>query len=124
MLARGGGAFVNMASTAGVSGGMGITAYVTGKHGIIGLTKSAALDYAACRVRINVAAPGPILTGWIAALDDSARQPIVRAVPMQRIGLPEQVAQTAAWLCSEDASFITGAAILVDGGWMAGAAGY
>lgn len=116
MLAGGGGAIVNMSSTAGQSGVRGMGGYVAGKHGINGLTKSAALDYAARNVRINAVAPGPILTDRIMQLSDEARNPIVRAVPMGRIGHPAEVGAVAVWLCSDQATFITGAVIPVDGG--------
>jgi NAD(P)-dependent dehydrogenase (short-subunit alcohol dehydrogenase family) len=119
MLAGGGGAIVNMSSTAGLSGVRGIAGYAAGKHGILGLTKSAALDYAQQNIRINAIAPGPIQTERISALNDEARQPIIAAVPMRRIGKPEEVAETVVWLCSAGASFITGATILIDGGRMA-----
>ena len=69
-------------------------------------------------------APGLILNERIASLKDEARQSILRAVPIQRIGLPTEVGQTASWLCSDEASTITGATLLIDGGWKAGAAGY
>src|SRR5579859_5482606 len=114
MLASGGGAIVNMSSTAGLSGVRGMGAYVASKHGVIGLTKSAALDYAQQGIRVNAVAPGPILTHRLQTLSDEQRQPVIRAVPMGRIGLPEEVAATAAWLCSDQASFITGATIPVD----------
>jgi len=122
LLATGGGAIVNMASTAGLSGVRGMGAYVAGKHAVIGLTKSAALDYAARGVRVNAVAPGPILSERILSLSEQAREPIMRAVPMGRIGWPEEVAYTAAWLCSDYASFITGATLSIDGGRMAGGA--
>jgi NAD(P)-dependent dehydrogenase (short-subunit alcohol dehydrogenase family) len=122
MLATGGGAIVNMGSTAGLNGVRGIAGYVAGKHGIIGLTKTAALDYAGQGIRVNVIAPGPVLTERIESLSEEARQPIKNAVPLGRIGLPEEIAWTAAWLCSEQASFITGAVLPVDGGRLAGIA--
>lgn len=122
MLAGGGGAIVNMSSTAGLSGVRGMAGYAAGKHGVIGLTRSAALDYAAQNVRINAVAPGPIITERISQLSDEMRQPIINAVPMRRIGLPEEVAATAAWLCSDESAYITGAIISIDGGRMAGGA--
>ncbi|MDB5057735.1 MAG: 2,5-dichloro-2,5-cyclohexadiene,4-diol dehydrogenase [Chloroflexi bacterium] len=122
MLAGGGGAIVNMSSTAGLSGVRGMGAYVAGKHGIIGLTKSAALDYAQRNIRINAVAPGPILTERIGQLSDAARDPIIRAVPIGRIGLPEEVGAAAAWLCSDQAAFVTGVILPVDGGRLAGGA--
>ena len=120
MLAGGGGAIVNMSSTAGLVGVKGIGGYVASKHGIVGLTKTAALDYAAQNIRVNVVTPGPILTNRLEALPEEAREPVIRAVPMHRLGLPDEVAETAAWLCSGDSSFITGAVITIDGGRMAG----
>ena len=120
MLAGGGGAIVNMASTAGLDGVRGIAGYVAGKHGIIGLSKTAALDYAGRGIRVNVVAPGPVLTERIAALSEERRQPINNAVPLGRIGLPEEIARTAAWLCSDQASFITGTVLPIDGGRLAG----
>ncbi len=122
MLETGGGTIVNMSSTAGVSGARGMAGYAAGKHGIIGLTRAAALDYADQRVRVNAVAPGPILTERIAVLSDEQRQPIMRAVPMHRIGTPEEVAATVAWLCSDDSSFVTGATIPIDGGRVSGGA--
>ncbi len=120
MLAGGGGAIVNMASTAGLVGVRGLSDYVAAKHGVIGLTKAAALDYAARNVRVNVIAAGPILNDRIAALSDQGRQPIINAVPLRRIGLPDDVCATAIWLCSDEAAFITGTVLPVDGGQLAG----
>jgi NAD(P)-dependent dehydrogenase (short-subunit alcohol dehydrogenase family) len=122
MLESGGGAIVNMSSTAGLNGVRGIAGYVAAKHGIIGLTKVAALDYAARNIRVNAVAPGPIRTDRISQLGDAAREPIVRAVPLGRIGRPEEVGALAAWLCSDQAGFITGATIPIDGGRLSGAA--
>lgn len=118
MLRNGGGSIVNMSSTAGVQGVKGIAGYVAGKHGIIGLTRSAALDYASSNIRVNVVAPGPILTERLRQLKDPS--PIIAAVPLHRLGLPEEVGRVAAWLCSDEASFITGATVPVDGGRLAG----
>jgi NAD(P)-dependent dehydrogenase (short-subunit alcohol dehydrogenase family) len=122
MLAGGGGAIVNMSSTAGVSGVKGMAAYSAAKYGIIGLTKTAALDYARLNLRVNALTPGPVLTERIQSLSDAAREPILQAVPMGRIGLPEEIASAAAWLCSDGASYITGAVLSIDGGRMAGIA--
>jgi NAD(P)-dependent dehydrogenase (short-subunit alcohol dehydrogenase family) len=122
MLQSGGGAIVNMSSTAGLEAVGGLAAYVSSKHGIIGLSKVAALEYAAEGVRVNVLAPGPILTEQLAGAGERALAGAAQSVPMRRVGRPEEVASTVAWLCSEDASFITGAVVPIDGGKMAGMA--
>ncbi|HZQ34655.1 MAG TPA: glucose 1-dehydrogenase [Dehalococcoidia bacterium] len=122
MLAGGGGAIVNMASTAGVRGVPGLAAYGATKHGIVGLTRVAALDYAQQGVRVNAVAPGPILSERLAAIPEARREPIKRSVPMQRIGRPEEVAAAVVWLCSNQASFITGETVAVDGGRLAAGA--
>jgi NAD(P)-dependent dehydrogenase (short-subunit alcohol dehydrogenase family) len=122
MLNGGGGAIVNMSSTAGLEAVGGLAAYVSSKHGIIGLTKVAALEYAARGVRVNAVAPGPILTEQLVRAGEAAQQGAAQAVPMRRVGQPEEVAATVAWLCGEGASFITGAVVRIDGGKMAGMA--
>ncbi len=122
MVAGGGGSIVNMSSTAGLSGVQGMSGYVAGKHAIAGLTRSAALDYATQGVRVNAVAPGPILTERLAGLPEEYRAPVIAAVPMRRIGSPEEVGALAAWLCSDRASFLTGAVIPIDGGRMAAGA--
>src|SRR5207249_1709931 len=111
MLASGGGAIVNMASTAGLEAVGGRAAYVAGKHGVIGLTRTAALDYAAQGVRVNALAPGPILTGPLAAAGEAAQRQAGLAMPMRRIGTADEVAAAVVWLCSDAASFITGATL-------------
>ena len=120
MLRTGGGAIVNMASVAGLSGTANLAAYVAGKAGIIGLTKVAALDYADQGVRVNVVAPGPILTHHLQAAGPEAQRLAGLSTPMRRTGTAEEVAQTVVWLCGEGSSFITGAVIPVDGGQSAG----
>lgn len=120
MLRGNGGSIVNMSSTAGLSGVRGMSAYSATKHAIIGATKSAALDHAAQGIRVNAVAPGPIATDRIAALSEERRAPIVRAVPMGRIGGVDEVASTVVWLCSDAASFVTGAVLPIDGGRLAG----
>ena len=120
MLDSGGGAIVNMASVAGVNGTANLAAYVAGKAGIIGLTKVAALDYADQGIRVNVVAPGPILTYHLEAAGPQAQRLAGSSTPMRRTGTAEEVARTVLWLCSEDSSFITGTVIPVDGGQMAG----
>jgi NAD(P)-dependent dehydrogenase (short-subunit alcohol dehydrogenase family) len=122
MLAGGGGAIVNMSSTAGQRGVRGIASYVASKHGIIGLTRAAALDYAEQNVRINAVAPGPILTDRLRNIPADGREQAARAVPLHRLGRPEEVAAVAAWLCSDMASFITGATLPIDGGRLASGA--
>jgi len=116
----GGGAIVNMASTAGLNGVRGMAAYVAAKHGIVGLTKSAALDYAPRNIRVNAVAPGPILNDRISRLSTERRAPIISAVPLGRIGMPEEVGALAVWLCSDQAGFLTGAVVPIDGGRLAG----
>jgi NAD(P)-dependent dehydrogenase (short-subunit alcohol dehydrogenase family) len=120
MLDSGGGAIVNMASVAGVNGTTNLAAYVAGKAGIIGLTKVAALDYADQGIRVNVVAPGPILTYHLEAAGPQAQRLAGLSTPMRRTGTAEEVARTVLWLCSEESSFITGTVIPVDGGQMAG----
>jgi NAD(P)-dependent dehydrogenase (short-subunit alcohol dehydrogenase family) len=122
MLASGGGAIVNMSSGAGLRGVGGIGGYVASKHGIIGLTKSVALDYAQQGIRVNAVAPGPIGTKRLTGLTDEQRSPIARAVPMQRVGRPEEVAAAVVWLCSDQASYITGSTLTIDGGKLAAGA--
>src|SRR5205085_661960 len=119
MIASGGGVIVNMASTAGLQGVLGIAGYVASKHGLIGLTKTAALDYAQQNIRVNVVAPGPVFTERLQALPVQALEPVKQAVPMRRIGLPEEIAATVAWLCSDAASYITGTTVSIDGGRLA-----
>ncbi|WP_326820993.1 SDR family NAD(P)-dependent oxidoreductase [Streptosporangium sp. NBC_01756] len=120
MLASGGGAIVNMASTAGIQGTANLAAYVAGKAGIIGLTKVAALDYADQGIRVNVVAPGPILTHHIQAAGEEAQRLAGLATPMRRIGQAAEVADAVVWLCSDRASFVTGVTLPIDGGQQAG----
>ncbi len=120
MLASGGGAIVNMASVAGVNGTANLAAYVAGKAGIIGLTKVAALDYADQGIRVNVVAPGPILTHHLEAAGPRAQQLAGQSTPMRRTGTAAEVARTVLWLCSDESSFITGTVIPIDGGQLAG----
>ena len=120
MLDSGGGAIVNMASVAGVNGTANLAAYVAGKAGIIGLTKVAALDYADQGIRVNVVAPGPILTHHLEAAGPQAQRLAGLSTPMRRTGTAREVARTVLWLCSAESSFITGTVIPVDGGQMAG----
>jgi NAD(P)-dependent dehydrogenase (short-subunit alcohol dehydrogenase family) len=117
MLDSGGGAIVNVSSGAGrKAGAPGLSTYVAAKHGLEGLTKAAALDYAAQGVRVNAVAPGPIDTDLMAFGSKQGRQMAVQSVPLGRLGQPEDVAAAALWLCSEEAAFISGAILPVDGG--------
>jgi NAD(P)-dependent dehydrogenase (short-subunit alcohol dehydrogenase family) len=120
MLATGGGAVVNMASVAGLQGTANLGAYVAGKAGIIGLTKVAALDYADRGVRVNVVAPGPILTHHLRAAGEYAQQLAAKSTPMGRVGSVDDVASAVLWLCSSEAGFITGVTLPIDGGQSAG----
>jgi NAD(P)-dependent dehydrogenase (short-subunit alcohol dehydrogenase family) len=120
MLRSGGGTIVNMASVAGLNGTANLAAYVAGKAGIIGLTKVAALDYADQGIRVNVVAPGPILTYHLEAAGPEAQRLAGLSTPMRRTGTAAEVAQAVLWLCSPQSSFITGAVIPIDGGQSAG----
>ncbi len=120
MLASGGGAIVNMASIAGLNGTANLAAYVAGKAGIIGLTKVAALDYADQGIRVNVVAPGPILTYHLEAAGPQAQRAAALSTPMRRVGITAEVARAVLWLCSDESSFITGTVIPIDGGQSAG----
>ena len=123
MLAAGGGAIVNMSSTAGLQGAPGMAPYSAAKHGVVALTKSAALDYGKSNIRVNALAPGPIVNEQMSRLPEDRLQQIARFIPLGRLGRTEEVARAAVWLCSDDASFITGAVLSIDGGRLAGGAG-
>jgi NAD(P)-dependent dehydrogenase (short-subunit alcohol dehydrogenase family) len=120
MLRTGGGAIVNMASIAGLNGTANLAAYVAGKAGIIGLTKVAALDYADRGIRVNVVAPGPILTHHLQAAGPQAQRLAGQSTPMRRVGSAAEVAQVVLWLCSDQSSFVTGTVMPIDGGQAAG----
>jgi NAD(P)-dependent dehydrogenase (short-subunit alcohol dehydrogenase family) len=120
MLGNGGGAIVNTSSTAGLQAVGGLAAYVSAKHGIEGLTKVAALDYAAQGIRVNAVAPGPIFTDNLARAGESAERAAAAAMPIQRVGQPGEVAAAVVWLCSDEASYITGTTVVIDGGKLAG----
>ena len=120
MLPSGSGTIVNISSTAGSHAVAGLAGYVSAKHGLEGLTKVAALDYAAAGIRINAVAPGPILTTGLLRAGAQAQEATAQAVPMRRIGQPEDVAAAALWLCSDAASYLTGTTLIVDGGRLAG----
>ncbi|CAB4826051.1 MAG: glucose 1-dehydrogenase [Actinobacteria bacterium] len=122
MLAGGGGSIINISSNFGLVGQRGMPAYCASKHGVIGLTKSAALDYADRGIRVNAVCPGPINTPLLEAFTIGGGSEILDSiklsVPMKRIGTSEEVAQAVAWLASEEASYVTGAALSVDGGYV------
>jgi NAD(P)-dependent dehydrogenase (short-subunit alcohol dehydrogenase family) len=120
MLTQGGGAIVNTASVAGLVGSVGLSAYVASKHGVVGLTKTAALEYAKQGTRVNCVCPGVTQTPMTdRALRDPALQAQITARPMGRVGTPEEVAEAVVWLCSDAASFVTGHTMTVDGGMVA-----
>src|SRR5215471_4594922 len=121
MLHHGGGAIVNTASIAGLVGGAGGAAYTASKHGVVGLTKTAALEYAQQGIRVNCICPGYIQTPMTASsLSDPERQAqIIAREPIGRVGTPKEVAEAVVWLYSDAASFVTGHAMTVDGGYVA-----
>ena len=121
MLKNGGGVITNMASILGQVGFATAPAYVAAKHGVVGLTKDAAIEYAAAGIRINSVGPAFIRTPLIAALEDDADtlNMLVSLHPMGRLGQPEEVAGLVTFLSSDEASFITGAYYPVDGGYLA-----
>jgi NAD(P)-dependent dehydrogenase (short-subunit alcohol dehydrogenase family) len=123
MLRQGdGGAIVNMSSVAGLVGFANLPAYVASKHGIVGLTKSAALEYAQSGIRINAICPGVIHTEMIDRVtgkDPAVVKEFTDLEPIGRMGTPEEIAGCAVWLCSKEASFVTGHAMAVDGGFVA-----
>ncbi len=122
MLKQGGGAIVNTASVAGLVGLKGLPAYTASKHGIIGLTKSAALEYAKVGIRINAVCPGLIRTAMIQRQtggNPDVEAKLIGGEVSGRMGRPEEVAEAVVWLCSNAASFVTGHAMTVDGGYTA-----
>jgi NAD(P)-dependent dehydrogenase (short-subunit alcohol dehydrogenase family) len=118
MLNQGSGNIVNVSSTYGRTGAAGASIYAASKHAVEGLTKSAALEAAASGVRINMVAPGPIETGMLDrfTVTPEKKASLAASVPLNRVGRPEEIAQTIVFLASDKASFITGASYLVDGG--------
>jgi NAD(P)-dependent dehydrogenase (short-subunit alcohol dehydrogenase family) len=121
MLTQGRGAIVNTASAAGLVGLVGNAAYVASKHGVVGLTKTAALEYAQHGIRVNCVCPGYIQTPMTApGMQDPDRMArMIASEPVGRMGTPEEVAEAVVWLCSDAASFVTGHAMAVDGGYVA-----
>jgi NAD(P)-dependent dehydrogenase (short-subunit alcohol dehydrogenase family) len=121
MLAHGRGAIVNTASASGLVGTPGLAAYAAAKHGVVGLTKSAAIEYATEGIRVNAICPGATETPMLAAAAGTPEliQHTLSQQPIGRIAAPREVAEVAVWLCSDRASFVTGAAVPVDGGMVA-----
>jgi len=125
MLTQGAGVIVNMASILGVVGFATAGAYTAAKHGLVGLTKVAALEYATQGIRVNAVCPGFIETpmvmerGLAAGSHPEVYQQIAALHPMKRLGKPEEIAAGVVWLCSEAASFVTGQTLIVDGGYTA-----
>lgn len=122
MRRQGGGAIVNCSSIAGLIGFPGIPAYVASKHAVIGLTKTAALENAKLNIRVNAVCPGVIQTPMIDRFvhgEKQIRDQLTAGEPVGRVGTPEEIASSVLWLCSSGASFVTGHALAVDGGWVA-----
>ncbi|MGH8012234.1 MAG: SDR family oxidoreductase [Candidatus Binataceae bacterium] len=122
MMKQGGGAIVNTASAAGLVGSHGMPAYTASKHGVIGLTKTAALEYARAKIRVNCVCPGVIDTAMVAGMVSSyprLQDKLVAVEPVSRMGKPSEIAEAVTWLLSDAASFVTGCAMPVDGGMTA-----
>jgi NAD(P)-dependent dehydrogenase (short-subunit alcohol dehydrogenase family) len=121
LLRETGGAIVNNASVAGLVALAGQSAYVAAKHGVIGLTKTAAVEYAEAGVRVNAVCPGAVQTPILKHLEDAGvdEEMLSSMSPQARIGRPVEVANAVCWLLSDEASFVTGAALSIDGGWAA-----
>jgi NAD(P)-dependent dehydrogenase (short-subunit alcohol dehydrogenase family) len=122
MLKQGKGTIVNTSSIMGLTGAIRVPAYTAAKHGVAGLTKAAALEYARHGIRINAVCPAPIYTPLL--MSTFAKRPDIeqryaRSEPMKRLGQPEEVGEAVAWLCSDKASYVTGLPMPVDGGYMA-----
>lgn len=122
MLQQKKGAIVNTASIAGLIGFPGLPAYVASKHAVVGLTKTAALEYAKLGIRVNAVCPGVIKTPMVdrtTGKDKTVEKVYIDMEPVGRMGQPEEVAEAIIWLCSDASSFVTGHAMAVDGGWIA-----
>lgn len=119
LLASGGGAIVNIASAAGLVGFRYNAVYAASKHGVVGLTKSAALEYAKKGIRVNAVCPGFTDTPMVERIEEinpKMLESTINAIPMRRLGTPQEIAEAVVWLCSDDSSFVTGHALAVDGG--------
>lgn len=123
MTERGAGAIVNTSSASGLIGGYNLGAYTAAKHGVIGLTRAAALDYGSQGIRINALCPGAVDTPFLADLPPAALRRLLLASPLDRLGLPDEMAQGVLWLCSGGASYVTGIALSIDGGVAVGGTG-
>lgn len=119
MLKSGKGAIVNCSSIAGLVGLENIPAYVASKHGVIGLTETAALEFAKQNIRVNAVCPGAIHTPMLDRFTKGDEQLMADQDPMGRVGRPEEIADSVLWLCSDKSSYVTGQSIAVDGGWVA-----
>ena len=122
MLKQGSGAIVNTSSIMGLTGAIRVPAYTAAKHGVAGITKAAALEYARHGIRINAVCPAPIYTPMLMGAFEKRpdmEERYARSEPMKRIGQPEEVGEAVAWLCSDRASYMTGLPMPVDGGYMA-----
>jgi NAD(P)-dependent dehydrogenase (short-subunit alcohol dehydrogenase family) len=123
MLKNGGGAIVNNASVGGLIGFPGVSVYVASKHAVLGLTKSAALEYAKQGVRVNAVSPGgietPMLNRFTGGPGTQFFDQLAGMHPIGRLGRPEEIAEAVLWLCSDKASFVTGLSLTADGGWTA-----
>jgi len=117
MLKQGGGVVVNTSSGAGIRGVAGGSSYAASKHAIIGLTKSAALDYAKLNIRVNAILPGNIETPMMDRFTGGDIQKAIDLEPVGRLGKPEEIAEAVLWMSSDLGGFVTGASISVDGGW-------
>jgi len=115
LLEQGGGAIVNTSSTAGIVGIQALAAYTASKHGVAGLTKAAALDYAKLNIRVNAVCPGGVDTPLIHNIEHPESFPPQAMPAMKRLGTPEDIANAVIWLCSDDASYVTGHLMVVDG---------
>jgi NAD(P)-dependent dehydrogenase (short-subunit alcohol dehydrogenase family) len=118
MLKAGSGTIVNCSSIAGLVGFQTIPAYVASKHGVIGLTETAALEYGKENIRVNAVCPGPIRTPMLTRFTQGDESQFKAGDPMGRVGEPEEIAEAVLWLCSNKSSYVTGQALAVDGGWV------
>jgi len=117
-----GGSIVSTASAAGLIGIPGAASYNSSKHGVVGLTKTVALEYASKRIRVNAVCPGFIETPMLNRVTDASvkiREQMIGTVPMKRVAEPSEIGEVAAWLMSDKSSYVTGVAMPVDGGWVA-----